>query len=171
MHQGCRCQKNRNEYAKALDINQGILIDFQIHGKLQPICQFRLATFLHSHPPGCDHIQTRHLQMSTHFFSGGKSRVPVLIILLPRWLLVQLGVFLVLQHGLNTRWPFLGESFRPGAPHSHAPPWACSCRWATLASLGLKSKKKCGFLLLKIHPPKKKFVQKQHTCKMFVVNV
>lgn len=55
MHQGCRCQKNRNEYAKALDINQGILIDFQIHGKLQPICQFRLATFLHGHPPGCDH--------------------------------------------------------------------------------------------------------------------
>lgn len=149
---------NRNEYAKALDINQGILIDFQIHGKLQPICQFRLATFLHSHPPGCDHIQTRHLQISTHFFLVESRCYRFLIILLPRWLLVQLGVFLVLQHGLNTRWPFWGRA-SDRVPHTTLHLELVHVGEPLLRALAWNPKK-WGFLLLKIHPPPKK-----NTCK------
>jgi hypothetical protein len=30
------------------------LVDLQIHGALQPICQLGLATALHGHPPGSE---------------------------------------------------------------------------------------------------------------------
>ena len=45
-------QREASPSAQCLDVDQGILVDLQIHGALQPIRQLGLATALHGHPPG-----------------------------------------------------------------------------------------------------------------------
>ena len=76
--------------AKALDVNQSILVNFQVHGGFQPICQLCLATALHRHPPHCKierMILSPYEVKNPHFLLG-------------QLLLMQLTVLFVLQHVL-----------------------------------------------------------------------